>query len=63
MLYLTRIKIVIILIIRKEPEPQLVISAPASGGNLISAPRLWLRNTGTQFLSSYLLFFRNFDLF
>jgi hypothetical protein len=31
----------------KEPEPQFVISAPAlaPGGNLISAPRLRLRNT------------------
>ncbi len=28
-----------------EPEPQLVISAPAPGGNLISAPRLRFRNT------------------
>jgi hypothetical protein len=26
---------------RKEPEPQLVISAPAPGGNLISAPQFW----------------------
>ncbi len=25
---------------RKEPEPKCVISAPAPGGNLISAPRL-----------------------
>ncbi len=30
----------------KEPEPQFVISAPASGGYLISAPRLRLYNTG-----------------
>ncbi len=37
---------------RKKPEPetQLVISAPAPapGGNLISAPRLRLRNTACQ---------------
>ncbi len=38
-----RIKIVTIyksVVNRKEPEPQLLISAPASGGNLISARRL-----------------------
>jgi hypothetical protein len=29
-----------------EPEPQFVISALALAGNLISAPRLRLRNTG-----------------
>ncbi len=29
-----------------QPEPQFVISGPAPGGNLISAPRLRLRNTG-----------------
>ncbi len=28
-----------------EPEPQFVISAPAPGGNLISAPQLRLRST------------------
>ncbi len=30
---------------RKDQEPQCVISAPAQGGNLISAPRLPLHNT------------------
>ena len=60
MLYPIRIKIVIIYkkffcnhdffeVSRKEPEPeaepQYVISAPAPGCNLISAPRLRFRNT------------------
>jgi hypothetical protein len=31
-----------------EPEPQFVISTPAPGGNLISAPRLGLRNNGAN---------------
>jgi hypothetical protein len=31
-----------------ELEPQFVISAPAPGGNLISAPRLWLRLCNTE---------------
>jgi len=30
---------------RKEPEPLFVILAPAPGGNLITVPRLQLRNT------------------
>jgi hypothetical protein len=30
---------------RKEPEPLFIISDPAPGGKLISAPRLWLHNT------------------
>jgi hypothetical protein len=33
---------------RKEPEPLFVILAPAPGGNLITAPRLQLRNTVQQ---------------
>ncbi len=34
---------------RKEPEPEFVILAPASGGNLISAPQLRLRNTANNY--------------
>jgi hypothetical protein len=33
-------------VIRKEPEPQSVISAPE--GHLISAARLWLPNNGLK---------------
>ncbi len=35
-------------VIRKEPEAQFVISAPAPGGNLISAARLRLHNTNLK---------------
>jgi hypothetical protein len=40
-----------VLVYRKGPEPQFVILAPtlAQGGNLISAPRLRLRNTGYNY--------------
>ncbi len=45
---------------RKEPNPQLVISAPASGGYLISAPRLRLHNTAVNYSVPYFIFIINY---
>ncbi len=37
-------------------EPQFVIAAPAPGGNLISAPRLRLRNTASSNSETWYLY-------
>ncbi len=46
------------LVNRKEPEPQLVISAPAPGGNMISAPRLSVLVPQHCFLFGFIQWYR-----